>query len=193
MLDRLGNPAADAPRQALDETGIVHFMSLSVVPDTAPGQAHMMLELSADGGPAEALTAVCDALRPTIATRSMRRRSIAAERTSRPSCCGVISALGPAGGDTTGLGFSGVPFMSVWRILNEARIVDEIAMMPALGDATMSASHKLERVREHLWDKNEKWAFAGEPAPFLTPGLARTHSRDLWMLAYSAGASFPGQ
>jgi hypothetical protein len=72
--------------------------------------------------------------------------------------------------------------MSVWRILNEAGIADEIAMMPALGDATLSASRKLEKVREHLWDKNEKWAFAGEPAPFLTPGLARTRLRDLRML-----------
>ena len=170
VLDRLGNPAAEANRTALDATGIVHFMSLSVVDDTAPGQAHLMLELSADGGPEDALVAVCDALRPAFddafdaAAIDCGAEGVAAYLLRRNL------RLGGGWFDTTGIGFSGAPCMSVWRILNEARIADWIeTTMQGLLHGPGAASRKLAIVRETLWANDEKWAFTGEPAPFLTP------------------------
>jgi deferrochelatase/peroxidase EfeB len=178
VLDRLGNPAEEIYRTALRKTDIVHFMSLSVIPDTAPGQAHLVLELSADGGPEDALVAVCDALRPAV-DDALDAAGID---------CGTdgIAAyllrhnlrLGGGWLDTTGIGFCGAPVMSVWRIRNEARIADKIeATMQGLLHGPGRASRKLAIVRETLWAANEKWAFTGEPAPFLTPQkLQRTNT-----------------
>jgi Dyp-type peroxidase family len=145
-------------------------MSLSVVPDTAPGQAHLLLELSSDGAPEDGLVAVCDALRPVI--------DEALELAAIDCGAGSLSSfllrrnlrLGGGWFDTTGIGFSGAPFMSVQRILNEARIADRTeTTMHGLLHGPGLASRKLAMVREKLWADDEKWAFTGEPAPFLTP------------------------
>ena len=177
ILAVLGNPAASGPRAALDSQGTVHFVSLSVLPDTAPGKSHLMLELSADGSPADALVAVCDALRPTLddaldaAGIDTGGRAIAAYLLRRNL------RLGAAWWQTTGIGFSGAPLMSVWRIRNEARIADLVASMCDVLHGPMPPWRKLEVVRERLWEAGEKWAFTGEPAPFLMPGVTRTIPR----------------
>jgi len=87
ILDPLGNPAADDPRHALNASAVIHFMSISAVPDTAEriaplplkitddhrpgkdltsGSAHLFIEITGDGGPHEALDAVYDAIGATL-------------------------------------------------------------------------------------------------------------------------------
>ena len=186
VLDRLGNPAAAGPRAALDATGIVHFMSLSVVPDTAPGLAHLMLELSADGGVEQALTAVYHALRPVL-DDAIAAAGINCWGSTIPEFLARYNLrLGAGWRATTGIGFCGGPAMSVQRIRNEARIADEIAAMPDLHHPGVPAFRKLQTVRDVLWSQDEKWAFTAEPTPFLNRGLSRTPVRDAAMVAIAS-------
>src|SRR5580693_9187457 len=61
-LRPMGAPPTDEWRQAVDGTGIVHFMSINIARETLPGKAHLLVEVSADGGAEEALRAVAAAL-----------------------------------------------------------------------------------------------------------------------------------
>jgi deferrochelatase/peroxidase EfeB len=177
----------------LDNTGIVHFMSLSVVPNTSPGLAHVMLELSADGGPAEALEAVCHAIGPVI-EEALDVAGV--DRGGRSPAEFLLSnnlRLGHGWRDTLGIGFAGAPYLTVRRIKEEARLVVRITTeMPDLMEGPLPADEKLARVRERLWHTGEKWAFSAEPTPFFQPGLPRSIPRVALMAAITlAKLSWP--
>ena len=170
ILDQLGNPAGPASRDVLDLAGTIHFMSLSVVADTAPGLAHLFLELSADGGPDDALRAVCGALGGTIdrALVAAGVNDVADPTDAFLRRYRLDIGSGGGGRKAAGFAFNGAPRFSVWRIRNEARLADHIAdTMLDILQADMPAILKVERVGERLWVQNEKWAFAAEPALFL--------------------------
>jgi deferrochelatase/peroxidase EfeB len=166
VLRSLGNPAEGAARDALNDTAIVHFMSLTVVRDTAPGLAHLALELSADGGPEQALEAVCNVLRDVLEGAFKAAGIDRGDETMAAYLLRRNLRLGSGWLRTTGFGFAGVPNMSVRRIRAEADIAERIAGMDVL-EKKWPASKKLWQVRETLWGQNEKWAFSSEPAPFL--------------------------
>src|SRR4051812_28523189 len=116
-LRTLDDPDHAAIRTALDKTGIVHFISLSVVPDTAPGRADLVLELCADAGPEEALTAVCRVLQPGLGDALEAAGFYCIEESIMDCLLRHSLRLGTGWGATPGLGFTGAPGMSVWRIL----------------------------------------------------------------------------
>ena len=169
---------APIARSALDETKIVHFMSLSVIPDTAPGTAHFMFELSADNGPEDAINAVCDAIGPVIE----EALDVAGVYRGRAPMAVFLRSnnlrLGHDWRATIGIGFTGAPFLSVRRIKDEARltarIVDE---MSDVLRGPLPADQKLEQIRTWLWSVDEKWAFSIEPTPFFETGIPRTIPR----------------
>ncbi len=172
ILDELGNPAGEAARASLDACGVIHFMSVSAVPDTAPGVAHIFVELSADGAPNDAIDAVCTAIGPTLA----RAFEVAEINPKAHPPARILRRhtlkVGPGWGQSTGLCFDGSAFFSVGRIREEERLAQKIVshMGETLSSSAMAATEKLQLVRDWLWSEGEKWAFTAEPAPFLNPG-----------------------
>jgi len=172
VLDELGNPAGEAARAGLDASGVIHFMSVSAVPDTASGIAHIFIELSADGAPNDAIDAVCAAIGPTL-TRAFEVAEVNPK--ARPPAKVLrrhTLNVGPGFGQSTGLCFDGSAFFSVERIHDEERLAAKIMthMGETLSSSALDATEKLQLVRNWLWSQGEKWAFGAEPAPFLTPG-----------------------
>src|SRR5215468_4753647 len=116
-LDRLGNLAQPPVSRALHASAFVHFMSLTVVRDSAGGSAYLVLEASADGYPAGVLRRLA--------------RDVGAELCSVLASAGVsVPALelgeflvrhnwqvGQGWFAVPGVVFTGTPGMTVGRIL----------------------------------------------------------------------------
>jgi Dyp-type peroxidase family len=173
-LRALGAPPTDEWRQAVDGTGIVHFMSINVARETRPGKAHLLVEVNADGGAEEALRAVAAAL-----DRPLREAFAAAGlELGRDGVAGLmIRHYRPIGqgwfAKALGLPFDGSPGMSVKRLLAERDLARRIGSMTEILCGSATAREKLDRVRQRLWDEGDtKWAFAPEPTPVLDPALA---------------------
>jgi Dyp-type peroxidase family len=63
MIGRLGNPARDEIRARIDAAGIIHFISIHLIPSDAEDRnAHVVIEASVDGDPKAAIMAIADAL-----------------------------------------------------------------------------------------------------------------------------------
>ena len=164
-LAEMRNPSEDGPRVALKKIESVHFMSLAVV--EGGGQAHLLLELSADGDADAALRRVAGALAPSLV-------SVLADAglpVHPADLCAFLDRhalrLGQGWASTVGLCFCGAPGMTVRRIIQEEALARRIGAMGALhGPGT--PRRKLDAVREALWDAGDaKWAFVPEPAPVL--------------------------
>ena len=175
VLGRMGNPPAPAIRARLDAAGIVHFISITAVRDTAPGQAHLVVEASTDLGGADPIAAIADALRQELeclfaaANISYRQATLAQFLSSRDL------VIGGPWQRTAGLGFDGSPGLSVRRIRAEADLADRIATeMGSVLAAPMPARDKLQAVRDWAWRAGDKWAFTAEATPFLFGGRERT-------------------
>jgi deferrochelatase/peroxidase EfeB len=171
-LRPMGAPPTDEWRQAVDGTGVVHFMSINIARETLPGKAHLLVEVSADGGAEEALRAVAAAL-----DRPLREVfADAGLELGRDGVAGLmIRHYLPIGqgwfAKALGLPFDGSPGMSVKRLRAERDLAHKIGGMTDILSAPLTAREKLEKVRRTLWDDegNAKWAFAPEPAPVLDP------------------------
>lgn len=195
-IAQMGHPAHPAVKAALDATGRVHFMSMSVVPPDEAGPAHLLLELTADGGTAAALALVAEHLgkwllpvfaaadlapAPTLAAFLCRHRITPGQ--------GWRAALN-LGGQTVGLAFSGAPGLSVRRILDEQALACRIGDMTALLAGPGTPFEKLERVRADLWSAGEKWAFFAEPAPFLRHAPASSMAGRIAFLLLAEAVTF---
>ena len=174
VLSQMGNPPEPAVRAALDAAGIVHFISITAVPHTAPGRAHLVVEASADaqGDPVAAIaTALGDAF--------LRLFDVAGISRGGKSLAEFLAAqdlsLGGDWGRTAGVGFDGSPGLAVQRIRAEAGLARRIA--EDMGDVLAGPGRpmeKLQAVRARLRQGGESWAFSAEPTPFLFGGKART-------------------
>lgn len=170
VLAGMGNPPRDDLRLALDAIGIVHFMSLNVVPGGADDPAHLLLEAVADGGHDAALRAL--ATDPDLGGELDRALTAARIRAGDAALYDVLyghsRSLGPSWWSTSGLEFPGTPGMSVWRIRKEdelaGRILTEIRGQPT----GLSPFQRLERARNAIWRAGDaKWAFVPAPTPCL--------------------------
>lgn len=172
VLDRMGNPADTPLRQALDDAGIIHFMSLTAIRDTAPGQAHLVLEASADRGP-DPLAAIAAALGPQL-DEVLQAAGFAARHRAAPSLLARHTlTIGPGWRRAAGVAFDGSPSLSVQRVRDEAALADRILTeMESVLAAPIPAQDKLRAVRDWLWQADEKWAFIAEPTPFLFGGAS---------------------
>lgn len=170
ILGELGAPASKIWRDALDKTGIIHFMSIAVVRDTQPEQrkSHLLIEITADGGEEAALRVIAKVFaKPLeqvrdIIGRDWRGDSLAdiLMRNRYPIGQGWL---------TSGLGLThdGTPGMSVRRLCLEQKLAKEIGGMGEL-QGPEPALEKLEKVRQRLrTDGQHKWVFTPEPTPVL--------------------------
>jgi deferrochelatase/peroxidase EfeB len=171
LLHGMGAPPTPGLSQALDRTGIVHFMSANVARNTQPGKAHLLIEVSADGSPEEALRAVAREL------DSQLRDVFAEARVNIPrgDLAGLLIRHNlPIGqgwfAPALGLPFDGSPGMSMKRLLAEQELAHRIGGMSQILTApVMTPREKLEQIRQALWNNGDKWAFAPEPTPVLDP------------------------
>ncbi|MFP1633667.1 cytochrome P450 [Zhengella sp. ZM62] len=174
MADGLGNPAREDVAAALDDTGIVHFMSLAVIckadeaGETPQDKAHLVLELSADG-PLD---------------RILEKLAVASEAFLRPvfEAAGALGRgedfqaflrrhhvpVGPFPGTASGLVFSGTPGHSVRRIRDEARLYDTVEGMvrSITGSSAGDALQIIGEVRRRL-SETAGFSWALRPADSL--------------------------
>lgn len=195
LLDRMGNPPGDAFQRKLDALGMVHFMSGVVVREPDRPRAQLVLEISADGDPKDAMRQIAQDLRDELgelldaAGEPHRGRSLA-DILLRSNL-----RLGPGRPSTAGIAFDGSPAMTVRRIKDEARLAERIGgELREVLETDDTPLEKLRRVRKRLWEegpdgegRNWKWAFAAEPAPFLEGGKERTLARKAAVFALAAG------
>lgn len=173
----LGNPVCADAKHALDATGLLHFMSLTLIRDTQPSGAHLLFEISVDGGPAPALAAIVEALGSRLAAVLA---AAGIDPGSTPTADYLLRynlKLGGGWFDTPGVCFTGSPGFSVQRIRAEHALATRVDDMRDVLEAPATAAEKLRIVRQRLWAEDWKWAFMPEPAQFLGPGKERTLPR----------------
>jgi deferrochelatase/peroxidase EfeB len=180
-------PAApnDTLCRDLDETNLIHFMSINVIQEplpekaqlpveqTLPEKAHLLIEVTADGD-------VDEALREVARLLGKRLETILAlvDPGGRPDPSGeLLTRLNRSVGQgwfasALGLAFDGSPGMSVRRLRMEQKLAGRIAAMGIISCHQRTPRQKLEEVRRVLWqDDAAKWAFVPEPTPMLDPPL----------------------
>jgi deferrochelatase/peroxidase EfeB len=201
VLESLSKPDfGNAPRPdikaRLDATAIVHYASFVAIDQRCPATAsedphyrdttdsalaHLLIEIAADGGVAEALGVVVGALGVEV------EQILAAAKISRdPDSLEAFLyrhhwRIG-AGWTDPALGqvFSGSPGMSVSRIRRERDLAEWIGKeidkyrQDRAWWRERSPRQVLDRIRADVWDAasdlgDTKWAFVEEPAPCL-PG-----------------------
>jgi deferrochelatase/peroxidase EfeB len=199
-LDELGTPLLDdhvtsalSPLQAegkkgplrakLDETQIIHFMSITVVrgddersASTRRGQfktenSFIIIEASVDGGMDRAIDTIAENM--TTEFHELLRVANAPDR-DMPLAAFLDQYRHDVGQGwfstrrlRPGVNYDGTPGMTVQRIKQEAELADQIAHMLYKRAPGGSALSVLEDIRAKLWVEGEKWAFVADPAPCL--------------------------
>ena len=165
-LNRFGNPAGPAIAAPLDKTQFVHFMSMTVV--HGDPEAHLVVEMSADGTVEAALdrlaSALAEPLRALLDATGvpLGRNSLADFLLKRHVPVGQGWFSNP------GLNYDGTPGMTVERINKEARLATAAALLVDRLPPAASPLTTLNAVRAQLWAKEAtKWAFVAEDAPGL--------------------------
>ena len=121
MIEALGNPAAEGPREALIKSDVVHFASLNAIDigDAAKPAPHVLLELNGDGSQDELLEAVANHagewLAPIFAAAGERRPLIDALKAN-------ALTLNARPSRSTGLCFFGTPELPVVEIAMQERL-----------------------------------------------------------------------
>ncbi|WP_336070583.1 cytochrome P450 [Nitratireductor rhodophyticola] len=169
-VDALGNPAGEAMKSALDESGVIHFASIAVIDgqgdEAARSAGHLVIELSGDGTKDDVVDAFVNATEPVL-----RDLLAMACGTTGHRPAGVLireSALdiSPTFGSDAGLVFSGTPGHSVRRIRAEAELEEAARAEIAAAPDGAEAGAILDRVRQKLMGEGRfDWAF--EPAETL--------------------------
>jgi deferrochelatase/peroxidase EfeB len=195
-LDALGTPLLDdhvtsalSPRQAsggrsalragLDNTQIIHFLSITVVRgDDArsvgmqgahrqPENSFIIIEASVDGGMDRAIDTIAATMKTELETMLAEAGVPYKGMEISDLLRNHRHDVGQGWFSTPGLNYDGTPGMTVQRIKQEAELADQIEDMLQDRHRGSSALSVLEDVRSKLWDKGEKWAFVAEPAPCL--------------------------
>ena len=151
-IDALGNPSRSdlAGRLgALDGDLGIHFASLHALPSFTPDKAHLILEFSADGDQARAITQLVGAMGAELADVFSLSKDRGAGDIGSYLTRHVI-ATGFGLGASPGIGHSGSPGMSVGRITAEAALTEAIEAILARQGGGMSALDRLDAVRAEL-------------------------------------------
>ncbi|MCR5856684.1 cytochrome P450 [Mesorhizobium sp. J428] len=167
-VDKLGNPAGDEMRAALDAAGIIHFASIAVAdtgkvdPATGRPLGMVVLEFSGDGDSRQVIAALAHHAGPIVRPILERACDIPAGGDLEELFAKNSIDISPSFGSTAGLVFAGTPGHSVQRIRAEAKLAafaERIAETPHPGDAR-GAAGVLAEVREKLKaDGGFDWAF----------------------------------
>ena len=170
-LDKLNNPLTGDAANALNQAEFVHFMSITVWPSEDKANAHLVIELSADGDPNGVVQQLAEAIGNTIETVLGATR---ADRGKLPLPDFLLRHrvnVGQGWFAPPGLNFDGTPGMTVKRILGEERLAAAVTPLVLQQPLSDRALPTLERVRTLLWKTGEwKWAFEAAPAPILMGG-----------------------
>lgn len=149
LLEELGNPAsADIREKLATRPGCddgVHFLSIVAVA-AAEGDGHLLMELSADGDKADALSHIArilPCLEPVFELASDRGHGPLGEYLAARKL-----AIGNGWTGRPGLLFDGTPRLSVGKILRNAAIANEAARVLGAQDGDLTALDRLRRVRE---------------------------------------------
>ena len=174
LIDALGNPARADLRAALDPTDAdgagTHFASLHALPSFTAGRAHLILEFSADGTPAQAIARLAGAigaqLRPVFALASDWRGGDLGAYLAEHSI--------PSGwtyGKPPGVGHVGAPGMSVGLIRDEDVLAQQARALLSAQGPGMAPMARLAAVRDALQAQFPALLADATPAP---PGTVLT-------------------
>jgi cytochrome P450/deferrochelatase/peroxidase EfeB len=141
-IAKLGHPASDAIRQALDETGLVHFCSLATI-ESEKG-VDIVFELSVDGSRNEALRAISkrasEKLRPVFACADLKESDNLASYLGQH----IVELHGKPWG-ANGLNYNGTgefPISMIARQERFGKFVERI-MADYLGSEASRGSHAM--------------------------------------------------
>jgi Dyp-type peroxidase family len=172
-LKPLGNPALGPTSpgvdpslvkplgRALDPTGRIHFMSLSVIWDgTTDDQPYLILDITGDGAPAAIIDILVDAAGPLIlpafeaaqGIESSEALKACLKRCRKMAVSGLPFAMGHA---TTGLPFQGTPGLSVERIHRDRAISNTAAKV------VLNQPGRARRLAPKIYWQNAKAAVLG--------------------------------
>ena len=164
-LDALGNPCVGDAKTGLDNTGIIHFASMSLVDTGGDGERghHLLIEMSGDGGKPAVLQAFAQALEPQVRKICEDVAGGTVDTDLAAFMDRHAQDVSPYFGSLSGLVFGGTPGHTVERIRREAalakhamRIVERLSAKPG-GDA----AQVLTEVRNQLrGNRKFDWAFA---------------------------------
>jgi hypothetical protein len=193
--DRAG-PVQPAIAKALAELGIVHFLSMSVIPASDSGPAHLFWEAAVDGAPADALQRLARALGRWLHDLAKAAGVPEPGLADLPAFFQRHSrSLGSSWWQTglrtnrLGLTFCGAPGATAARIVQEGALAARISDMTRELGGPDPAMKKLSAVRDTLWNEGEwKWAFLPLEVPFLAPSRPRTRRVDAQIAAASVPA-----
>lgn len=190
-IEKLGNPARDDLRKAIDDTGCVHFMSINVLPsvDTMEDQpdaagnpesetGFLIVEMSVDGDPARAVSKFVQHA-GRLVMPVFRCCEVVDQASLERLLLANMRPLSWNGRGAYGLPFCGTPELSVQRIRREAHL-DELArrsiesfMARATragdGQRVNPAAHALETleyVRNDLRRQGQYWCFLPQRVAF---------------------------
>jgi len=167
-LRALGNPARAPIADPLNRGMFVHFMSLTVVPGSPAGPAHLVLEVSADGHPRSAIGRLVGAIGP----RLRELLGVAGVVLSDSQVGAFLGQherqVGSGWFAVPGVVFAGTPGMTVERILREQELATDIQARLDAPHPQNSALETLQWLRAQLFDAGDyKWAFVAEQVPLL--------------------------
>jgi len=200
---------------ALNAAGMVHFMSITVIEPVCPaevdrpgpasparrsGKAHLVIEISADGGIAEVLSVIAGCIGPQLSeilgeARVWQDSDGPLDRFLRSRHVGISQAwrLKTALGQT----FGGSPGMSVRRILFEEKLARWVGktvegLRAKREWLDRSPTQRLEMVRDLLWSQvaaspgglnadEVKEAFVPASAPLLGGAASNYAQAGLWI------------
>ncbi|HYI41946.1 MAG TPA: hypothetical protein VE053_16680 [Allosphingosinicella sp.] len=172
-IDRLGNPAEGRLGAALDrldpDGGGTHFMSLHAIPGPDGGDAHLVLEFTADGSERRALERIVDAIGADL-------EPIFRKVSDWSDNVGLLDYLlahrlkvGQGLFANAGLCFPGTPGMSVGRIRGEAELGRFVAPLVDNHHPDMRPIDRLAEVRRSVEaEPGLAWALEPPPPPLRT-------------------------
>ena len=180
----LGNPAKGKFKNALDETGIIHFASLSIIrgaKDAPHEPSYLFLEMSADGTEVEILEILCESteqfLKPIyVMAKCLKKNELFLNHMKRNSVHLVQSSWPGffAGHLRNGLGFSGTPGLSVEQIVSDDDLVEKVRSKVEKVNFDYSPVQIIETVKEQLLAD-------GETLPLREPPLFAEDKNSPWI------------
>ncbi|HZP85796.1 MAG TPA: hypothetical protein VFB54_03185 [Burkholderiales bacterium] len=177
-----GNRPKAEIEDRLRHTELIHFLTITLArtgspaehyPQAPTGTAHLLIEISADYGGAEAIDRLAIALEPEL-NRLLRAAGVALREPLTAFLRRHNRQIGDSWfADALGQVFGGSPGMTVERIVREEQLAKGIASLIDHARASArwherSPRQQLDYIRDVLWEKGEtKWAFVPEAAPCL--------------------------